>query len=339
MSIIRVSHDKDKPYVMMNRQSMQDNCLTFEAKGLWAYLISLPDNWQISVSHLSHFYKGKKKRGQGEKAVYAMLAELEEEGYLTSSVTRENGRYTGRDYTIYETRQKAEKADSEKRPPILSKPPLKTEKAEKTPNALLVGPAIARSVNQRQTISNDRKELFKKNDIIDSEEQSQESENAEQANAEHYRFSSEGESIVFFDKETLFDPETYLLPDGSKLSPRMINSLKKYTSEQRFKLILNIRYFEECVAKGAKPLSSNYEKMLQGYITGDYASKENVIAENRNVAIVMKELYKIRGLSIKKTVVMLKRGLSEPPESISLSLPPETFVSIIKSYHEKYKDQ
>jgi len=78
MSIIRISHDKNNPYVMLNKNPLEDNSLSWAAKGLWAYLMSRPDNWNVSVSHLSTIYHGK---GGGEKAIYSLLNELIEAGY------------------------------------------------------------------------------------------------------------------------------------------------------------------------------------------------------------------------------------------------------------------
>lgn len=80
MSIVRISHNRENPYVMLNKKALEDPKLSWAAKGLWAYLMSRPDDWNVSVSHLSKIYSGK---GGGEKAIWSLLKELIENGYCT----------------------------------------------------------------------------------------------------------------------------------------------------------------------------------------------------------------------------------------------------------------
>lgn len=105
MSIVRIQHDKDKPYVQINKIGLETSTVSWAAKGLWAYLISRPDNWRVSVAHLSKIYTGN-QRGNGEKAVRAILTELIEEGYVSSEEVREkDGKFKGLNYVVYESRQ------------------------------------------------------------------------------------------------------------------------------------------------------------------------------------------------------------------------------------------
>ena len=53
MSILRVKHDKKNPYVMINREALWDKDLSLQAIGLWARLLSRPDDWKIYVSELA----------------------------------------------------------------------------------------------------------------------------------------------------------------------------------------------------------------------------------------------------------------------------------------------
>ncbi|MCU5830256.1 replication protein, partial [Clostridioides difficile] len=50
MGIIRVSKDKDNPYVVLNKTCLEDVKLSWQAKGLHSYLISKPDHWKIYVN-------------------------------------------------------------------------------------------------------------------------------------------------------------------------------------------------------------------------------------------------------------------------------------------------
>ena len=70
--------------------------LTWESKGLWAYLLSRPDNWEISVAHLTkHFPAGKDK-------VAKMLRELNSHGLCERIDRKEKGRFQSTDYNIFE---------------------------------------------------------------------------------------------------------------------------------------------------------------------------------------------------------------------------------------------
>lgn len=100
MTIQRSPHDKVNPYVMLNKGLLQDPDLSWAAKGLLSYLISLPNDWRVQVSHLSKIYGGK---GGGEKAIYALLKELIEAGYCEKvQLKNESGYHSGVDYHITE---------------------------------------------------------------------------------------------------------------------------------------------------------------------------------------------------------------------------------------------
>jgi hypothetical protein len=100
MVIQRSPHDKVNPYVMLNKEALKDPSLSWGAKGLWAYLLSLPDDWKISVAHLSKLYPDK---GGGIKAIYSLLNELIECGYCERSQGNESkGKFKEIDYHISE---------------------------------------------------------------------------------------------------------------------------------------------------------------------------------------------------------------------------------------------
>lgn len=147
---------------------------------------------------------------------------------------------------------------------------------------------------------------------------------------EEDRSLDENSSIVSF------DPETFRLPNGKPLSLRMKQAIAKYSNEDRQRLIANICYFQEQVKKG-HPMN-NPEAYLQNCIKYNYAQKETNAWQNRMYAIWAKEEYKLRKLEILKTVVRFKRSEFEPPESISFSLPPESFILALERYIENNKE-
>ena len=100
MSIIRIDHNRSNPYVMVNRVGLEDENISWEAKGLWAYLLSRPNNWEVRVSHLQKIYG---HRGGGRDAILKMIKELIDNGYCQKK-QRSNGKgqFFGVEYVIYE---------------------------------------------------------------------------------------------------------------------------------------------------------------------------------------------------------------------------------------------
>lgn len=74
--------------------------MSLKAKGLLSLMLSLPDDWDYSVSGLATLSK------DGKDSVMSALSELEKFGYLTRTrVTNEKGQYSGIQYDIYEQPQ------------------------------------------------------------------------------------------------------------------------------------------------------------------------------------------------------------------------------------------
>lgn len=76
MAIIRVEKNKENPYVTINKTALNDNNLSFKAKGIFAYLMSRPDDWKCQVNDLKNHAK------DGRDSIYAGLKELREHGYM-----------------------------------------------------------------------------------------------------------------------------------------------------------------------------------------------------------------------------------------------------------------
>lgn len=70
---------KTANYTVMSNHHLRNKDLSLKAKGLLSVMLSLPDDWDYSVSGLSAISK------EGVKAVRSGLKELEEEGYLIRS--------------------------------------------------------------------------------------------------------------------------------------------------------------------------------------------------------------------------------------------------------------
>ena len=74
--IIRTPKNRDNPYAQINKFALRDPSLSLKAKGLLAFLLSLPDNWQIRPREIQRHHTN------GEKSVYSGLKELINAKYL-----------------------------------------------------------------------------------------------------------------------------------------------------------------------------------------------------------------------------------------------------------------
>lgn len=88
---------KTKDYTVLNNNFLKNNELSMQAKGLFSYILSLPEDWVIYKSELiTHFSNGK-------DAVFSAIKELESFGYLKKEKAKsEKGRFAGYKYTVIE---------------------------------------------------------------------------------------------------------------------------------------------------------------------------------------------------------------------------------------------
>jgi hypothetical protein len=88
---------RNTPFVQIDKRGLQDVNLSWKAKGILAYLLSLPDDWQIRVKELeNHSTDGRDSTANGIK-------ELIEAGYIKRERARnEKNQFKGYDYTVYE---------------------------------------------------------------------------------------------------------------------------------------------------------------------------------------------------------------------------------------------
>lgn len=130
MPVFRI--ERTKNYTVMSNYHLRDSRISLSAKGLLSQMLSLPENWDYTLSGLRAINK------EGKDAIRTSLRELEQVGYLRRSQTKApNGRFSKNEYVIYELPQNPEpKPEDEPSscPPesdsTLSSPP----SSEKTPS-------------------------------------------------------------------------------------------------------------------------------------------------------------------------------------------------------------
>ncbi|WP_212930109.1 DNA-binding protein [Shouchella clausii] len=120
MGIYRVS--KSNNYVVMDKTALHDERLSWKAKGLHAYMLSMPDDWRFYREELSNHAK------DGVDAVKSALKELSDKGYL-KRVRRndENGKLYW-ETVVYEVPQPEVEKPPVVKPsvdsPLVGKPPV-----------------------------------------------------------------------------------------------------------------------------------------------------------------------------------------------------------------------
>lgn len=96
----QVRVEKKDHFTRIDNGLIQNPEISLKAKGLLAYMLSLPDDWDYSISGLSVKCK------EGKSSIRGAITELMEHRYITRSLARdENGRIGGYEYVVYEEPQ------------------------------------------------------------------------------------------------------------------------------------------------------------------------------------------------------------------------------------------
>ena len=95
-NIVRVEKNRNNPYVMINKSGLKDTNISWAAKGLHSYLLSLPDDWEIYANELV------KHTSSGRDHTYKVINELLKYGYMEKVQYRCEGKVLGLSYTVFE---------------------------------------------------------------------------------------------------------------------------------------------------------------------------------------------------------------------------------------------
>jgi hypothetical protein len=94
MSIIRIN--KTENYSIIHNECLKDSTISWRAKGLYAYMMTLPNGWNIRRGEIfNHAIEGK-------DAANKAFNELIQKGYIKKVFIREKGKIKGFEYILYE---------------------------------------------------------------------------------------------------------------------------------------------------------------------------------------------------------------------------------------------
>ncbi len=94
-TVVRV--EKNKNFTAMSNYHLWDGRLSFKAKGLLSFMLSVSDSWKFTIKGLASMAK------DGTDSVASAVKELEAAGYVVRNRNRnEKGQMGEVEYTIYE---------------------------------------------------------------------------------------------------------------------------------------------------------------------------------------------------------------------------------------------
>jgi len=92
-----IRHSKQRDYTVMNNTFLRDNKLSWKAKGLFAYILSLPEDWKIYLNEL------QTHATDGETSLRSAIKELTDNGYIVQKRLKDDkGRWASYVYQIIE---------------------------------------------------------------------------------------------------------------------------------------------------------------------------------------------------------------------------------------------
>lgn len=103
MESIQRIKNKTENYTIVSNEIFRRNDVSARAKGIYAYIMTLPDDWKIYKSELYNHFT------EGITAIDTAFKELEKLGYITKERHKcEDGKFSGWDYTIRESVEKTD---------------------------------------------------------------------------------------------------------------------------------------------------------------------------------------------------------------------------------------
>jgi DnaD/phage-associated family protein len=99
-TIFRTVKDKNNPYVVVDRRVVDDDKLSFKAKGILLYLLSRPDGWEVNLVDLAN------RSIDGLASVKSGVRELKDAGYLRhTGIRKDSGQFGTVIWEVHEVPQ------------------------------------------------------------------------------------------------------------------------------------------------------------------------------------------------------------------------------------------
>lgn len=110
----RIRVVKNTNFTTINNEFIFNKDMSLKAKGLLCHLLALPNDWKLYVEEVEKHHK------DGKASIYSAFKELTVNGYMKREQIRENGKFKGYDYVVFEKpnteNRYTEKPNTENRP-------------------------------------------------------------------------------------------------------------------------------------------------------------------------------------------------------------------------------
>lgn len=154
--------DKTSNFTIIYNNCLQDNTISWQAKGLFSYLMTLPNDWEIHKTELvSH-------SSNGRDATLKAFDELIEKGYITvDEIKGEGGKFSKKIYRVFEESQGEVKIEHKKRKvkSTVTEKPLTENQERKTSNG--------NPLTENQELLNTNKQKTNTNNLYSSSKTSE----------------------------------------------------------------------------------------------------------------------------------------------------------------------
>ena len=307
-------NEDEIPYAQIPNELSRNRDISPECGHIIINLLSNIPGWRINVAQLINRYKGY----WGRDKVYKHFKEAIKAGYIKKVITRDGANKNRFGKITY----------------FVSRTP----KFKESITLTCFQDTDGKDPENTHFKKNDNKErlskVLKKNDNVSVHNSSAPPPELETPprKATPYRSSCASTSTVSPPSATeqkfnpaTFDPKSYILPSGERLTPRCANALKRYRGEDRIKLCANLEYFEKTFHNGI----ANVEAYLQSCIKHNYAARELDKFRNMCYATMVIHDNKLTYLKVLKTVV---KDLRKGGDSISLSIHSDRFVELFHDF-------
>ena len=105
MENVRISRFKNKNYTVICNEVFKEKELSLKAKGLYALVMSLPDDWDFSLKGICELSK------ENYTAVNNAIKELIDAGYCQRGRVYDNGKISGFEYYFFEEKEQSPRLD------------------------------------------------------------------------------------------------------------------------------------------------------------------------------------------------------------------------------------
>jgi len=157
----KITVNRNVNYTNIDNTILQSKTLSFKAKGLFAYMWSLPNDWDYSINGLYSCSK------DGRDSIRSAINELETAGYLVRKKIRTgNGKFQSNEYTLIDIPN----ASSSQQSPLTENPltenPLTENPTMEKPLTENPRQQSNKKQNNKKEINNKQNNKEKKEDIV-----------------------------------------------------------------------------------------------------------------------------------------------------------------------------